>query len=75
MRVTDTDSSSGLDIEVDGRATMSNLARNIEVVGGYDPKYDFISGVGPDLTDYGATIRLQGSYKEAKKGWKEDMAG
>ena len=34
VRVTDTDAGSGLDIEVDGRATMSLLSRNVEVRGG-----------------------------------------
>jgi cysteine-rich repeat protein len=60
---------------LDGRATVSHLTRNIEVRGGYDLTYDYISGVGPDLTDYGATIRLREPYKEAKDGWDDSMVG
>jgi cysteine-rich repeat protein len=60
---------------LDGRATVSHLTRNIEVRGGYDLTYDYISGVGPDLTDYGATIRLQEAWEEAKDGWDDSMVG
>ena len=54
---------------VDGRSTISLLSRNIEIRGGYDTTYDYISGVGPDLTDYGATIHVLGGYYEDKDGW------
>jgi hypothetical protein len=60
---------------LDGRATVSLLSRNIEIRGGYDLDYDYISGVGPDLTDYGVTIRTQSAYEEVRNGWDETMAG
>jgi hypothetical protein len=69
------DASKGLSEVLDGRATVSLLSRNIEVRGGYDLDYDYMSGVGPDLTDYGATIRLWEAYTEVRDGWSEDMVG
>ena len=63
------------DTVLDGRATVSLLERNVEIRGGYDLDYDYISGVGPDLTDYGVTIRTQGAYSEVRPGWDETMAG
>jgi hypothetical protein len=60
------DASSGLSEVLDGRATVSLLTRNIEIRGGWDSVYDYLSGVGPALTDYGGTIRLYEAYEEAK---------
>jgi hypothetical protein len=60
---------------LDGRATVSLLSRNVEIRGGYDQAYDYISGVGPDLTDYGVTIRTQFAYEEVREGWDDTMAG
>ena len=54
---------------LDGRATVSLLTRNVEIRGGYDNDFDYISGVGPDLTDYGGTIRLWDAWQEDKDGW------
>jgi hypothetical protein len=54
---------------LDGRATVSLLTRNVEVRGGYDADFDYLSGVGPDLTDYGGTIRLWEAWQEDKDGW------
>lgn len=54
---------------LDGRATVSLLTRNVEIRGGYDANFDYISGVGPDLTDYGGTIRLWDAWQEDKDGW------
>ena len=69
------DAGAGLAEAIDGRAWVSLLSRNIEVRGGYHAVYDYVSGVGPDLTDYGATIRTQGAFDEAKAGWTKDMVG
>ena len=69
------DSDANLDVTIDGRATVSLLSRNIEFLGGYDLTYDYISGVGPDLTDYGATIRVFEAFSEDKAGWAAGMAG
>jgi hypothetical protein len=64
------DAASGLPRTVlDGRATVSLLTRNVEVRGGYDADFDYLSGVGPDLTDYGGTIRLWEAWQEDKDGW------
>jgi hypothetical protein len=64
------DQANNLDRTVlDGRATVSLLTRNVEIRGGYDNDFDYISGVGPDLTDYGGTIRLWGAWQEDKDGW------
>ena len=67
--------SAGLNASLDGRATVSLLSRNVEVRGGFEPAYDYLSGVGPDLTDYGATVRLWAAYSEPKPGWQSDMVG
>ena len=64
-----------LNVTLDGRATVSLLSRNIEVRGGFTREYDAISGVGPLLTNYGATIRLWGAWNQAKPGWDETMFG
>ena len=69
------DLAAGLNETIDYRATVSLLTRNIEVKGGYDEVYDYISGVGPDLTDYGGTIRTYQAYSEDKEGWDDTMAG
>ncbi len=69
------DPAKGVHEVLDGRATVSLLSRNIEVRGGYNLDYDYISGVGPDLTDYGATIRLWEAYEEVRDGWDESMVG
>jgi len=64
------DQASNLDRTVlDGRATVSLLSRNVEIRGGYDSTYDYISGVGPDLSNYGGTIRLWDAWQEDKDGW------
>jgi len=67
--------SSGKVTVLDGRATVSLLSRNIEIRGGYDADYDYISGVGPDLTDYGVTIRTREAYSVEVPGWDSTMAG
>ena len=70
------DEISGLgETTLDGRSTVSLLSRNIEIRGGYNLDYDYISGVGPDLTDYGVTIRLQEAYSELREGWDKTMVG
>jgi len=64
-----------LTVTLDGRATVSLLSRNIEVRGGFNKEYDAISGVGPLLTNYGATIRLWGAWQQVRPGWDETMFG
>ena len=63
------------DIIFDGRSTVSLLSRNIEIRGGYDLTYDYISGVGPEATEYGATVHLLNGYYEPKPGWHYTDSG
>ena len=62
-------------VEVDMRATVSLLSRNVEIRGGDEYPWDWVSPVGPHETQYGATLRIQDAFEEPRPGWDETMVG